>query len=256
MSRAVGFRASGRSLASEMGESPPGYFEQSQVPLTCLLFLTPLLCLHEIGSRWMAADPERLLAFHHVKLFLHVFGASGRYLPAFAVATILLSSHIARKGDWTLDISTAGFMILESIALSLPLFALDALSSHYIPLAAAPVHGHSRWPSLFIMCVGAGIYEELIFRLVFFTLLNILLIDLLRLPKKRVILAIVVAGAVLFSLYHYWWGEAFAWRSFAFRTAAGIYFGLIFISRGFGVTAGTHAAYDLLAVSMWVVAVR
>src|SRR5436305_297409 len=256
MSRAVGFRASGRSLSSELGDPAGGYFDRSQAPLTCLLFLTPLLCLHEIGSRWMAADPERLLAFHHVKLFLHLFGASGRYLPAFGVATILLSSHIARKDDWNLDISTAGFMILESIALSLPLFALDALSSHYIPLAAGGDPARTRWACLFILCVGAGVYEELIFRLVFFTFLNILLIDLLRLPKKRVILAIVVAGAVLFSLYHYWWGEAFAWRSFAFRTAAGIYFGLIFICRGFGVTAGTHAAYDLLAVSMWAVAVR
>ena len=256
MSRAVGFRASGRALYTETGGPTGGYFQQSQAPLTCLLFLTPLLCLHEIGSRWMAADPERLLAFHHVKLFLHLFGAGGRYLPSLAVATILISSHIARKDDWTLDISTAGFMILESIALSLPLFALDALSSHYIPLAATPLNGRPRWAPLFIMCVGAGIYEELIFRLVFFTMLNILLVDVLRLPKKRAILAIVLAGAVLFSLYHYWWGEAFAWRSFAFRTAAGIYFGLIFICRGFGITAGTHAAYDLLAVSMWAVAVR
>jgi hypothetical protein len=40
--------------------------------------------------------------------------------------------------------------------------------------------------------------------------------------------------------------EHFQWRSFLFRTAAGTYFGLLFLFRGFGITAGSHAAYDIL----------
>jgi membrane protease YdiL (CAAX protease family) len=60
----------------------------------------------------------------------------------------------------------------------------------------------------------------------------------------------VIASSVLFAVYHYWGTEAFAWRSMVFRTAAGAYFAILFLTRGFGVTAGSHAAYDILIVGM------
>jgi len=39
----------------------------------------------------------------------------------------------------------------------------------------------------------------------------------------------------------------FNWTEFGFRTIAGIYFAVLFAIRGFGVTAGTHAFYDIIA---------
>ena len=59
-------------------------------------------------------------------------------------------------------------------------------------------------------------------------------------------LVMVATSAVLFSLYHYLGPESFHWQSFVFRTLAGIYFGCLFLTRGFGVTAGSHATYDIL----------
>ena len=43
--------------------------------------------------------------------------------------------------------------------------------------------GHGDWRTMFVLSLGAGIYEELVFRLVGLTLLHILLIDILRLPQ-------------------------------------------------------------------------
>jgi hypothetical protein len=40
--------------------------------------------------------------------------------------------------------------------------------------------------------------------------------------------------------------ESFHWRTFAFRTVAGVYFGILFLARGFGITAASHAFYDVL----------
>jgi membrane protease YdiL (CAAX protease family) len=60
----------------------------------------------------------------------------------------------------------------------------------------------------------------------------------------------VVSSSLLFSLYHYLGHEQFDLRTFAFRTAAGAYFGAVFIFRGFGITAGTHAAYDIYIVAL------
>ena len=40
----------------------------------------------------------------------------------------------------------------------------------------------------------------------------------------------------------------FTVREFVFRTLAGVYFACLFAMRGFGITAGTHAFYDIIAV--------
>jgi len=253
MSRAASIGASSGPRGD--GELLAGYLQRSQAPLTCLLFLLPLLIAYEWGCRLMATSPEHLRAFHDVQVFFRFFGAAGRHLPSLTVATILLITHIARKDPWRPDFATAGCMTLESVALCLPLFVLDALSNHYIALASH--HSmHAPWQPKLVMAIGAGIYEELVFRLAFFTLLSILLIDVLRLPKGKSMLVIVVASAIAFSAYHYLGNEPFLLRTFAFRTGAGIYFGLLFLWRGFGVTSGAHAAYDLIAVSLAAAAVQ
>jgi membrane protease YdiL (CAAX protease family) len=112
----------------------------------------------------------------------------------------------------------------------------------------ATTGGHTR--AMFVLSVGAGIYEELVFRLAAFTVLNLLLLDVLGMRRFWAHLLIVAASSLLFASYHYLGDEAFHWRTFAFRTLAGAYFGLIFVLRGYGITAGTHAAYDLLIVSL------
>jgi len=69
----------------------------------------------------------------------------------------------------------------------------------------------------------------------------------MKLEKRLSMLLIVVVSGILFSLYHYLGNEPFYWPSFIFRTVAGIYFGVLFMFRGFGVTAGAHTAYDIIA---------
>jgi membrane protease YdiL (CAAX protease family) len=96
-----------------------------------------------------------------------------------------------------------------------------------------------------VLSLGAGVYEELVFRLICFTLLSLFFIDFLGFSKKFGGLWIVLIGALAFSAYHYLGDEPFAWRAFLFRTAAGIYFGVLYLLRGFGITAGSHAAYDI-----------
>jgi membrane protease YdiL (CAAX protease family) len=75
--------------------------------------------------------------------------------------------------------------------------------------------------------------------------MSVLFIDVLKMEKIRAFLLMVLLSSLAFSAYHYLGSEAFEWRSFAFRTLAGIYFGIIFIWRGFGITSGAHAAYDI-----------
>lgn len=103
--------------------------------------------------------------------------------------------------------------------------------------------------------IGAGIYEELVFRLILICILMLLFQDVLRFSHKNSIILSVLVSAGLFSAHHHIvfvngqlvLSAAFDWTKFGFRTIAGIYFAVLFAIRGFGITAGTHAFYDIIA---------
>jgi len=66
----------------------------------------------------------------------------------------------------------------------------------------------------------------------------------------------VICTALAFAGYHYLGEERFYWPTFAFRVVAGAYFGLVFVFRGFGITAGSHAGYDCVLVLMRLIPLR
>lgn len=172
-------------------------------------------------------------------------------LPMFALVGILLCWHIARRDPWKLDIRTMPLMAVETMLLSLPLLVLRAaIVGRGASLGVRLPSGD--WAEMAVSSIGAGIYEELVFRLFGMTVLYLVLVDLLRLPKGWSSLLMVLGTAVLFSAYHYLGAEAFQWRSFTFRTVAGIYFAVLFLTRGFGITSGVHIFYDLIiSAAIW-----
>jgi membrane protease YdiL (CAAX protease family) len=94
--------------------------------------------------------------------------------------------------------------------------------------------------------IGAGIYEEMVFRLILISVLMILFQNTLGFERKSSIVISVLLSAGLFSAHHHI-SMPFNWLEFSFRTVAGVYFAALFVIRGFGVTAGTHAFYDVIA---------
>ena len=245
-----GASARGSRIANNAGvvSALQNYFHRSELPLICLSFLLPMIVLYEIGTHYFASDWQRhtetrVLAFNLLRQFMAMFGATGRYLPCFAVLFILLTWHIARRDRWQLHLGTNFLMCIESALLALPILAIGTIVGHYLPLYAPG----SSWTAGLVLALGAGIYEELVFRLIAFTLLNIFLVDMLRMDKRWAYLLIVVASSILFALYHYWSPQSapFRWSDCIFRTVCGGYFGVLFLTRGFGITAGTHAVYDI-----------
>ena len=244
----------------------PGYFEHSRTPLVSLVFVLPLIVVYELGTGPAASaeavrgTPQHIIAFTLLQQFFSLFGATGRHLPAMAVAGILIAWHVARRDPWKVRWTALGAMAAEATLLSVPLIAIGIVLAHLfrsLPLAAAPAPGVAlALPTrdLLVLCLGAGIYEELVFRLIVLTVLSLVVKDLLLFPGKTAAFAVVVLSSLMFSAYHYLGTESFhwdslaAWRTFAFRTVAGIYFGVLFLTRGFGVTAATHAAYDILVL--------
>lgn len=223
-----------------------GYFKWSEWPLHGLIFVLPMMAAYEIGTRWLAArsplePPGQIVAFALMQRFFLWFGANGVMLPALAVIGILLTRHIIRKDPWRLRPAVYVGMAVESVILVAPLIALGMALPQHMPLWNID-EGTVRW---IILGFGAGVYEELVFRLIGLTLIYIVLADVFRIPQKPATIVAVVISAISFSMYHYWGHEAFQWRSMVFRTLAGVYFAVLFIFRGFGITVGVHAGYDI-----------
>ena len=228
-----------------------GYLGRSARPLASLVFLLPFMVVYEVGTRLLLTDAanqtQHIIAFTMMQDFFALFGAYGRHLPALAVVAILLSWHIARKDSWRVGPGTLFGMGLESVALGVPLIVFGLTMTRFFPLAAGLTEGTRE---TIILSLGAGIYEELVFRLILCTALAIVLRNGLKLEAWLSFLLLVVVSAALFSAYHYLGNEAFNWRNFVFRTGAGVYFAILFVLRGFGVTAGSHMAYDIMIVML------
>ncbi|MBA3555903.1 MAG: CPBP family intramembrane metalloprotease, partial [Gemmatimonadales bacterium] len=98
-----------------------------------------------------------------------------------------------------------------------------------------------------MISLGAGIYEELLFR--------VLLVGALAWLGRRVLrwgagasgVFATVIGALIFSGFHYVgpYGDPLELPSFTFRALAGLVFSAMYLARGFGITAWTHAMYDV-----------
>jgi membrane protease YdiL (CAAX protease family) len=247
MTRAASNIRAAPSRAAKRADPVLSYFRRAALPLHSLAFILPLIVIYELGTRFIVASngpAQRIIAFNLMQQFFSFFGATARYLPALAVIGILLAWHVARRDAWQIDVATLLGMVLESVVLAVPLMAMGVVAARYAPMYA--LANGSR--SLFVLSIGAGIYEELVFRLIAFTVLSFVLSDVIGVRIFWCNVLMVAASSILFAAYHYLGSEAFQWRTFAFRTVAGAYFGAVFVWRGFGVTAGSHTAYDMILV--------
>jgi hypothetical protein len=113
-----------------------------------------------------------------------------------------------------------------------------------------------EWKLMASLYLGAGVYEELIFRLAAFSLLSFFLIDLAGGSVKLATPLIVVASAATFSAYHMLGIGHTPWQTFIFIALRGVFYGIIFLERGFGLSVGVHTAYDLMFLALREVNVR
>jgi membrane protease YdiL (CAAX protease family) len=103
---------------------------------------------------------------------------------------------------------------------------------------------------MLVLSIGAGLYEELIFRVLLVGGLFWIFQHVVSGRTSAYLLAAVI-GALAFSAVHYIGdlGDAFELPSFAFRFMFGLALNAIFLVRGFGLAAWTHALYDVLVVT-------
>jgi hypothetical protein len=233
-------------------ERPASYWTLTRRPLPSLGFVLPILIAYEAGVTAFggATAASRTGADAWLRHALAALGLVDRWLPPLALVASLVIWQAADPRAWRFGPRCLFGMALESLLLAVALIGLSRLVDLGLtrlderPLLAA---GVARPLAPIVGYLGAGVYEEAIFRLALIPLLFGTL-RLLQTPKVLASTLAVTGSALLFSIAHHAGapGEPFTWYAFIFRWLAGVYFAWVFIVRGFGVAVGTHAAYDIL----------
>ena len=237
------------------------YWVRSSRPLASLFFLAPLLVAYEMGVMIYATDYQHGVAQHIYARTLMVeffawFGIHVPFLTALILVVLLLSWHFVRRNPWDFEPGIYLVMAAEAAILAVPLLLVMILAERQLHPAIAlqavgGTAGRAVMPvnyrtALFVLSIGAGIYEELLFRVVAIAALHWLLVDVIELSEVWGATAAIGASAVLFALYHFAGPTPFSLAGCLLYTLGGFYLAAVYILRGFGIAAGTHAMYDIL----------
>jgi len=241
---------------SGSANSVTSYFSLSRAPRYSVLFALPLLILYEGLAALLAGDDGVILRNGADVLLRSLFTSiAGRNGSVIFIALVILLGvwFIARdlkrsRGSLRLSIFCA--MLCESALLAILFGIIVSKLTTYLlgsmHLLAIGQIENTGWTTRLMLSLGAGLYEELFFR--------VLLVSALAAAARAFlgangwvagVLATVV-GALIFALFHYIgpYGDRFQVQSFMFRTIGGIAFSALYLLRGFGITAWTHALYD------------
>jgi membrane protease YdiL (CAAX protease family) len=252
----------GSSLLAARG----GYFELSRQPLEILFALLPFVMLYEYELARVLRTADGVLTNGAHLALLRLFeafdvDAFALSLPGILLVAILVSWQVLRRGPWIVDLSVVGRMYLESAALALPLLVFSGLVARAAPAVAlaqdaagGAVAASADFASLpfagqVAVSIGAGLYEELVFRMALITALLALFGDALKLERMPALVVSISLSAIAFAAYHpnHAPDGTFLAHRFIFFLGAGLYFGILYATRGFGVAVATHALYDIAA---------
>lgn len=240
------------------GDRAPGegYFALSRSHFYSLTFALPLLVAYEIlvlaMDRMTVVDVRNgadvLLRGAFARLGVPGPDALLALLVAGA-AVLIARERRARAIPWRpvvfgamLAESTAWALLFGMVVSRLTAMVLSGTFLGYGLQAARLSLGQQL-----VLSLGAGLYEELVFRVLLVSGLAWLLARLPGTTNVTAGLGAVMASAFIFSAFHYVGplGDAFSVASFTFRFLAGLAFSLIYWLRGFGIVAWSHALYDV-----------
>lgn len=248
----------------QKSKSKSEYWQQSRLPWPSLVFLMPMLVAYEVGVLWVGgpnAKEIRSGADLWLRGGLDAIGLGVGWLPPLLVVLGLLAWQWIERHPWRVSWETLAGMFAESVIFAFILLLIGQLQSRVFSWSMTHSHDVIDVAGLIAAMspaavetlaralgfVGAGIYEEVLFRLALLPPTLAVLRQPALLRRWATPLAVLVTS-LLFAAAHHAGpsGEPFDLFKFCFRTLAGGIFAALFVQRGFGITVASHALYDLL----------
>lgn len=234
------------------------YWEAARSSRYSLLFALPLLVAYEVLAVWR---PMRVGHGAEIRngadVLLHeaAYALLGPWGPLALMAGIVLLCIVLVRRDVKrsggVRVSIFALMFAESAALSVAFavvvaFTTAQLLAHLTSLSMGPIQ-NMDWPTRLMLSLGAGLYEELVFRVLLVGGLAMGARVVLGLGRATSGVIATIIGALAFSAFHYIgpYAEPLQLQSFVFRAISGVAFSALYLTRGFGITAWTHALYDI-----------
>ncbi|HJL94703.1 MAG TPA: CPBP family glutamic-type intramembrane protease [SAR324 cluster bacterium] len=224
------------------------YWRFSRSAYYSVVSALPLLVVYEIlvimtQSRYWGI---RNAADMWIRTFLMAFDLRAQHLTFVMIGIAFALIPVAKTRSYGVKLKANFFLLMLAEAFTYSLVLGGVLQS-ILRLSGLAAGGPGNGAlQNFALSLGAGLFEEIIFRVL---LLNLLFFLLNYIFKNKVTTAVisVLAASFLFSLSHYIGSMADSWElySFMFRWIAGMIFTVLYFIRGFAITAYTHALYDI-----------
>ena len=270
-----------KPLLPGMRES--GYFQESRQPIYSAALVLPFLLAYEIGLIVLRSDlingGQAILKQLGAPI-VRSLGVSGSLVSIVFIAAAFVIWQVRSDGKWKIQPPVLIAMFMESFFFALLLFLVLRVFVHYVADDPSPPRKHSMVhqsisnatpPALaaermpvpcatrssaesgtelrdFVLYCGAGVYEELVFRVMLLGLLMLVLTQMMHMEHAYAAAWSVAIGAIIFSAYHHIGasGDKFELNVFLQRLIAGLYFSALYYNRSFGIAAASHALYDIL----------
>lgn len=231
------------------------YHEQSRDTWNSLVLVMPLFVLYQIGvlmtggvrngvdfmtdTLWWASGGDLRI---YLGINLAILGAMA------VVAAVLRNKRRLPFRVWpTIVLESALYAFFFGAAI---VAIMDALGLSALLMVGLNVGEQGSVLDNVVLSVGAGVYEELVFRLGLMGGMLWLGHRVIGWPRWWAALWAVVLSSLIFSAVHHIgpMGEIFELGVFVFRAIAGVLLAMIFYLRGFAVAVYTHALYDVLVL--------
>ncbi len=254
----MGLRKEARTIGGQIKE----YWYTSRHPFCSIISVLPVLIFYELIA--LSINQHQQFGIRNAAdvilkdLFFQMLIKHVSLHTIFVIAAVLalIAIFFAFKNFKTQRMHLqAGFfvmMFIESliyaVLLGPAIVEFTQILQKYVVLAQPFLN--LSLPHKVMLSLGAGFYEEFVFRVMMVSGANFILINGLRFSPKLAGFIALLFSSILFSAFHYLgpFGEPFEMYSFIFRFMAGLIFGLLYIFRGFGIAVYTHTLYDLLIV--------
>lgn len=243
--------AEGQTRAQQQPLRVADYLHWTRDVTVSWAYLLPLLAAYEVGVLTSGTDLRNAAESMFKDAFLALPGWTIWLHHLVLVSVTVLAIDLVRRDVPVLRLYP--LFLLEAVTLAL-VFG-PAVSWLVDAVGLRPVQGSTTAQQM-LLSLGAGIYEEIVFRFILLAGLFTLLVRACHLGSGVAFMVALVFSSGLFALYHHLGAgaEPLALAPLAFRMIAGAFLGSLMALRGLALCVYLHAFYDILCdVRLWVI---